>query len=613
MPSRVSSKSSLSPSVSSRSSAIDLGKNSGVDLGSKTQTSVTTGGIGVTQEVGNIGGVTVTGGVSVDISPIGLSISGSPSYEDPSKSTISIAAGAEIPGGILGVSGGLIINTSTGQIEGGSIGGEIIGIGVGISKSSEGVGLEISFQIPFTPIEISLGFEFPEEDTPSSTPTPSPSSWGKTNPNSFDGLKPETLPNFDPACRYHFCILYTKGGHLWIDCIGWLDGFGAPGGYTFNNFILHGGSKWWYLEEYTDGIPNIHARWGSGYVRADLKSPSVGQATFRGRVSGTLQVMVGNVGANNSIAIRESVETLTNPIMRFRSYSGIQSKALLAAETAPFAGDGWGIEILINSNCPNKPQEQVKPKSNNQFPPFPNPPPRKRNMDECCRESTAMLRDLMKVLQVREVLGGKMEIPGELLQIPIEDQPLLPEKLKTYPQMVNALLMAIDRHGIDAPITVEMEDSDKTKAGNQEVSYTYNSPGVALQAALELLHEIKADANARLSIQIGLAFAVTRILKIVAGSGETLKQIISMLGLPFRYKPKKLQLEFNLSGTKQGFGKNTKEKDVADLSKEELEQIIPTLLSGSEIDVPVPTFNPEDDDLREMLAKISIVQSSKKG
>jgi len=219
----------------------------------------------------------------------------------------------------------------------------------------------------------------------------------------------------------------------------------------------------------------------------------------------------------------------------------------------------------------------------------------------------------MKVLQVREVLGGKMEIPGELLQIPIEDQPLLPEKLKTYPQMVNALLMAIDRHGIDAPITVEMEDSDKTKAGNQEVSYTYNSPGVALQAALELLHEIKADANARLSIQIGLAFAVTRILKIVAGSGETLKQIISMLGLPFRYKPKKLQLEFNLSGTKQGFGKNTKEKDVADLSKEELEQIIPTLLSGSEIDVPVPTFNPEDDDLREMLAKISIVQSSKKG
>ncbi|TAF25498.1 MAG: hypothetical protein EAZ69_29955 [Oscillatoriales cyanobacterium] len=72
--------------------------------------------------------------------------------EDPSKSSISIGAGAEIPGGILGVSGGVTINTSTGQIEGGSIGGEVAGVGINISKSSEGVGVGISLQIPFTPI-----------------------------------------------------------------------------------------------------------------------------------------------------------------------------------------------------------------------------------------------------------------------------------------------------------------------------------------------------------------------------------------------------------------------------------------------------------------------------
>ncbi|TAE99299.1 MAG: hypothetical protein EAZ79_05620 [Oscillatoriales cyanobacterium] len=112
MPSRVSSKSSLSPSSTQGSSAIDLGKDSGVDMGRKSQVSASSGGIGVTQEVANIGGVNVTGGVSVDVSPIGIDISGNPNYEDPSKSSISIGAGAEIPGGILGVSGGVTINTS---------------------------------------------------------------------------------------------------------------------------------------------------------------------------------------------------------------------------------------------------------------------------------------------------------------------------------------------------------------------------------------------------------------------------------------------------------------------------------------------------------------------
>jgi len=607
--------------VSSRSSAIDLGKNSGVDLGSKTQTSVTTGGIGVTQEVGNIGGVTVTGGVSVDISPIGLSISGRSDYEDPSKSTISIAGGAEIPGGILGVSGGFTVNTSTGQIEGGSIGGEIIGIGVGISKSSEGVGVEISLQIPFTPIEISLGFEFPEDRGKTPTPLPSPSPAAGGDDKGF-GTDPSTWPTFKPNCHYIILMLVLSNERKHEDCLGYGSGDGSFG-YSFK--------RAYKIDSYSHIITGIRHIPGVGY-RPVVSSKTILGSVFS-RQFGWIYIVEGNLlPASQSthggagVAIGETITATGGYGATSVSGQGNSNWATKFQERLDFFNNGrndyTSYKFVPLELCPGgtlrTPIYNIIPlpspsPSPSPSPPFPNPPPRKRNMDQCCRESTAMLRDLMKVLQVREVLGGKMEIPGELLQIPIEDKPLLPEKLKTYPQMVNALLMAIDRHGIDAPITVEIEDSDKTKAGNQEVSYTYNSPGVALQAALELLHEIKADANARLSIQIGLAFAVTRILKIVAGSGETLRQIILMLGLPFRYKPKKLQLEFNLSGTKQGFGENTKEKDVADLSKEELEQIIPTLLSGSEIDVPVPTFNPEDDDLREMLAKISIVQSSKKG
>lgn len=228
-------------------------------------------------------------------------------------------------------------------------------------------------------------------------------------------------------------------------------------------------------------------------------------------------------------------------------------------------------------------------------------------MDECCRESIRMLRNLTMVMQVRSVLEGKVQFPGELIAIPEEGKALPPEVLRTYPEMINAIFLTVNRHGMDGPITVEIEDTDKTAAGNQEAIYTYNSPAIAMQAALEMLHEIKAAGNARLSIQIGIAFAVTRILKIAGGIGESIREIIKMLGMPFRYKPKKMLLEFNLAGIKRGYGKDSKPKEFSEMSKEELENIIPTLLEGSECDIPVPTFTPsESDDIRQMLCKLTI-------
>jgi hypothetical protein len=156
--SRISRKSELSPSVTKSGGGIDLGKND-VDMGSKGKTSpsVTSGGIGVSTEVTNIGGLTVTGGVSVDISPIDLGIN-----YDPSENSLGIAGGAQIPGGLLGASGGITVDLDTGEVIGGQIGGEALGLGVNISASKDGgLGVEFTVQIPFTPIEISLGFGLP--------------------------------------------------------------------------------------------------------------------------------------------------------------------------------------------------------------------------------------------------------------------------------------------------------------------------------------------------------------------------------------------------------------------------------------------------------------------
>lgn len=171
--SRVSQKSGLSPSITKGpSSGIDLGKNNSVDMGQKSQPSVTSGGIGVTQEITNVGGLSVTGGVSVDISPINVGISA-----NPSEGTVSVSSAAEIPGGILGVGGGVTINTSTGEVIEGSIGGEIGGFGINVSSSKEGgLGVEFTVQIPGTPIEFSLGLGFPPKKptTPTTPTTPTP-------------------------------------------------------------------------------------------------------------------------------------------------------------------------------------------------------------------------------------------------------------------------------------------------------------------------------------------------------------------------------------------------------------------------------------------------------
>jgi hypothetical protein len=226
--SRTSSKSPLSPSVTG-GSGINLGKSGGVDLGRKTEPSITSGGVGISTEVANIGGLSVTGGVSVDISPIDLGIN-----YDPAENSVSIAAGAEVPGGLLGVSGGVTVDLDTGEIIGGAAGVEVAGLGVNVSNSKKGgLGVSITVQIPFTPIELELGFGFPseeeEEKTPTSKPKPPPSG---NNPQgfetskqcfggSFELVRSFTLPGGDGKARIFKMEESLRLGDADAEVVGW--------------------------------------------------------------------------------------------------------------------------------------------------------------------------------------------------------------------------------------------------------------------------------------------------------------------------------------------------------------------------------------------------------
>jgi len=229
--------------------------------------------------------------------------------------------------------------------------------------------------------------------------------------------------------------------------------------------------------------------------------------------------------------------------------------------------------------------------------------------ESCCESLKADIEDIKEVLATKEMLAKKIIIPGELLEIQTDGKPVpKPEIILNYGQMAHAILLAINRYGIDSPIKVEIEDTDTTKKGKQSDEFTYNSPAVALQAILELLWEIKGDSASRLKIQVRMAYAITRTLKIVAGVGESVRSIIKMLGLPFRYDKKKVPLEFNLASAKKGFGKEERRGRQGTSSTEsELEALLPGLLQETEYDLPVPHFDAdEDDDIRELLVKILI-------
>ncbi len=422
--SRVSSKSSLSPSATSGSSAIDLGKDNGVNLGEKTQTSVSTGGIGVTREVANIGGMSVTGGVAVEVSPIRLDISGNVDYDDPTKNSVSIGAGAEVPGGLLGVSGGVTINTSTGAIEEVSIGGEVAAFGVNVSADSDGnIGFEFTFQIPFTPIEISLGFGSPKR-----TPLPSPLPPSSSSPN--DGsFKSGEVPPFNPKCYYSVSILCLGPGTEFIDCIGYGSNESSQG-FSFKSSRPAPGV-------YGSFGKRTKHPWRNYYVyQIDMfPDPPVGFVEIR-QLGGSRPVVKGDLIKGAGPWYKDDAPKLGTNVTTYgaayysdywTSYHNLnaeQATVFCATFMNQWPMRRWAdYRIKIDQRCPGDPDWMVVAPTDLFLslpsPPFPNPPPRKEKMDDCCRDVLKLLRQIRIYEQETMLLLGRpLASNGDLIPLP---------------------------------------------------------------------------------------------------------------------------------------------------------------------------------------------------
>ncbi|NQE38361.1 hypothetical protein [Microcoleus asticus] len=495
--SRVSSKSSLSPSATRGSSAIDLGKDSGVDMGRKTTPSVTSGGIGITQEVANIGGMTVTGGVSVEVSPIRLDISGNPNFEDPSKSTIGIAGGAEIPGGILGVSGGITINTSTGEIEQVSIGGEIAGVGAEVSVSKDGsVGVGISLQIPFTPIEISFGLGFPNKPKkPNSEEMPQTS-----RPGVGSRIKEIPLAIFDNDCLYY--VVYFQHGQA--TKLAYSQPFLKTGEHPYFKKGI-----WVDQGELVsqENLPADHyspgfIEWHDFPTRGDRAGYKINDINGFAQLVGFGSSSPGEVNGNTAISYQ-------NGASGYLYNYGASIRDWIATWVIP--GTAWEFSIIkvsCRNTSPDTPPEHLTPIS--QIPPpspsptpFPNPPPRKEKMDACCQENLKFLRAIYTKL-------GLAKFPGQLPATIIQEVPKEGEEPAEPPQVPIPDLVSLidwvfkrdDERWGQWEIQIDIKDADITKEGDQKKSLKFPNLAESIAELEGQILSLMTNVDALVAMQV---------------------------------------------------------------------------------------------------------------
>jgi hypothetical protein len=370
----------------------------------------------------SIGGISVSAGIEVDITPVDFGVN-----IDRAEGTVSIATGAEIPGGLLGVSGGIEVDLNTGEIIGGSIGGEVGGIGINLSSSKKGgLGIEFTLQIPGTPIELSLGFGFPpEEPTPTPTPTPDnrmPRGWEPTVP---------TLPPFtvSPGLYYVRTTSVNSDGRYWYH-----DGNGTtnysvtpPQTGQLRDPLISPPSEPSSCTNVTQqSIDNSRESGGGAFYRR----ASGDSAYYMGRKINRIETSSPVRSMAPFGTISHYRETYYRRIRIISNYGGYIPGTIIANPVNlvywwmfPNDGEGelweWMEWELIGKITVEliKCGESLTPPP--PLTPFPNPPPRKRNMDACCRDTLKMLREIRRFEQETMILLGRpLDPKGHLIPLP---------------------------------------------------------------------------------------------------------------------------------------------------------------------------------------------------
>jgi hypothetical protein len=412
-----------------------------------------------------------------------------------------VAGGAEIPGGVLGIAGGVTIDLDTGKVTGGSVGAEGLGVGVNVSVSEDGIGVEVTWQIPFSPFEVSLGLGFPGRSKPNN-PTPPPEPENSPRPGVGSSAN-SVFPLLKNECFYEILGL-QHGAATQSIYKKELIRVGDHPTFKLGTYTPQAGGGLLSQSALPGQISNSYIEWHDYPVTNKRAGYKINNANY---------AYLTDYWINSAAIIKgDGAITFFGGTVVYSSGNGENTKNYI--QSCLDLGGVWEfsvIESFCYSNPPETPPKPITPIDTgtpintgggaSSAPPFPNPPPRKQNMDDCCRETTKLLRVIHKRLGISKFPG---QLPATIIQeVPKEgEQPAEPPQvpIEDFVDLLDWQFRRDDERWGQWEVQINVKDADLTEEGNQSKQIKFPNLAESIAELEGQMLSVMANVDALVAI-----------------------------------------------------------------------------------------------------------------
>ena len=252
---------------------------------------------------------------------------------------------------------------------------------------------------------------------------------------------------------------------------------------------------------------------------------------------------------------------------------------------------------------PNSTCEIKDVRSSRNRPRIPPSPPPERIMNDCCRESTKLMREIHKHLGIPELKKSGVKFPNRLIAPGAQGY----STVDNIVDFLELIVREIDHLGIH-PHEVTIKDVDPSTPGDQPITAEFiNATAWAHDLTKNTLKSGGTD-DARLNLQVRTArLLLQTFVTAVAGKYKS-DAIADFLGVPTQEFAARPLVPFDISlGERKakGFGKSESDRDkIKKLSVKKVEALLDRFLSESPQDVVCERFDEREQSLLELLQQL---------
>lgn len=512
---------------------------------------------------------------------------------------LSVSGEVGVPGDLLGVSGGLIIDLGKGEIVGGEVGVEIgtVDIEVGIEGDK---GCKKSVSLGFAGFSVS----YSRDDCDDDDEDRGNDAESQAVENNTGGFNPKKLPfEINPNCSY----LMVFGGQV-------------VGNYKYNGdgtvtATLTSGSVSGGFGRQTSGEFLHYYEYTSTYKSEGSTGTNRVAKSLTSNSNNNLDLVPGgiNTGPDTSMSF------LTVVVIWFASGNKViedMEGRYLASRNALYAlgRDYLGYNLLTSPSQVSVSFLGMKqllpcsefvsgPKSRRLPLPPPSPPPRKIPMNDCCRESTKLMREIHKHLGIPELKKSGVSFPNRLIAPGAQGY----SKVDNIVDFLELIVREIDHLGIH-PHEVTIKDVDPGTPGDQSISAEFVNATAWAQALMENTLKSGGTDDARLNLQVRSARLLLQTFVTAVSGKYKADAIADFLGVPTQEFSAKPSVPFDITlGERRakGFGKSETDRDkIKKLSVKKVEALLDRFLSESTQDVVCEQFDEREQSLLELLQQL---------